>query len=85
MFSATVITMRRSQPANAGRLVEVAEPPEGPQVGLLRGVLGHARIAQHAARDGVGHRLRGPHQAAERLEVARLGPDNQIIERRHLC
>ena len=74
-----------AQPAGKrGTLLEVAEAPKGPQVGFLGCVLGHARITKHAARDGVGHRLRGPHQMPKRLEVARLGSNNQIVERLHV-
>ena len=39
MLSATVITMRRSQPANVAGSCKVPEPPERPQIRLLHRIL----------------------------------------------
>ena len=60
-----------------GRILEIAQPPEGPQIRLLGGVLGQPGIAQHAQRDGAGHRLRLGHDQRRRpahRPAGRAGP-----------
>ena len=74
-----------AEPAReSSRLVQFREPPESPQVGLLRRILGHRRIAQRSPGDGVRHRLGASHQAAESLDVACAGPEDEIVQIFHV-
>ncbi len=61
-----------------GRLREVREAMERPQVRILGSVFSHRRLAKDALRDGVRHSLRGRDQAAERVQVTRLGATDQV-------
>ena len=79
-FRATVITMRRNQLTKPAAILEIAQPPERPQIRLLGGVLGQPGIAQHAQRHGTGHRLRLGHDQPECRHIALPGPPDQIVE-----
>ena len=73
-----------AQPAGERRrLLQVAEPAKRPQIRLLGRILRRRRVAQHAQRDGIRHRLRGLHQPAVGLDVARLGANDEIAQGLH--
>ena len=72
-----VTTMRRSQPANASGVLQIAKASIRTQVGLLGRVLGPGPIAQHAPRHAVRHGLRGLDQLAECAHVSTLGQGHE--------
>jgi hypothetical protein len=61
------------------RLVEIAQAPERDEIRLLHRVLRQHGVAQHAHGDGIRHRLRGPDEAAERLEVPFAGANDERV------
>jgi uncharacterized protein YdhG (YjbR/CyaY superfamily) len=65
------------------RLVEIPKPAKCDEVSVLHSVLRRRPIAHDASRHGVRHRLRSGDDAAERIQVAVPGTDDERIQRIH--
>lgn len=72
----------------ATRLVQVPKTPVGPKERFLCRIFCKASVAQYTLGHGVRLRLGVAHEAAKRLEIAALRPNDQLPQEvpvRHVC